>query len=215
MGGIQNEKGKFLAQQQVNPQGQHNVDTSMVSNTQLEHLKSIITLRSGKEIDRIVYPNPAHIRAQKSFMVSSEKLEPLSSELGNVSKEKGREKVPCLIPAPFPQRLWLPKKGTTNAEIYKLFEKVKVIIPLLDAIKQITTYDNFLKNLCMVKLTMQVQKKAFLMEQASSIIQTMIAPKYKDLGCPTIAIVIWATRIEHTKLDLGVSFNLLPYSVYQ
>ena len=66
-----------------------------------------------------------------------------------------------------------------------------------------------------MKRTIHVQKKAFLMEQASSKIQTTKAPKYKDLGCPTISIVIRATSIEHTLLDLGASINLLPYFVYQ
>ena len=66
-----------------------------------------------------------------------------------------------------------------------------------------------------MKCTMQVQKKVFLMEQASSIIQIMKAPKYKDPGCPTISIVIGATRIEHALLDLGANVNMLPYSVYK
>ena len=52
------------------------------------------------------------------------------------------------------------------------------------------------------------------MEQASSIIQTKTAPKYKDTGCPTIATVIGATNIEHTLLDLGASVNLLPFSMF-
>ena len=72
-----------------------------------------------------------------------------------------------------------------------------------------------LKDLCIVKRTMHVQNKAFLMEQASSIIQTRKAPKYKDPGCPTISIVIGATWIEHALVDLGASYNLLPYYVYQ
>ena len=58
-------------------------------------------------------------------------------------------------------------------------------------------------------------EKAFLMEQASSIIQTKTALKYKDPGCPTIAIVMGATHIEHALLDLGASVNLLPFSMYQ
>ena len=62
---------------------------------------------------------------------------------------------------------------------------------------------------------MQVQKKAFLIEQASSTIQTVKVPKYKDHGCPTISTVIGATRIEHALLDLGSSVNLLPYFVYK
>ena len=53
------------------------------------------------------------------------------------------------------------------------------------------------------------------MEQASSIIQTKTVPKYKDLGCPKISIVIGGTKIEHALLDLGASVNLLPYFVYE
>ena len=55
----------------------------------------------------------------------------------------------------------------------------------------------------------------FLTEQVSSIIQTPIAPKYKDPGCPTISIDIGGKRVEKALLDLGASVNLLPYSVYQ
>jgi hypothetical protein len=38
--------------------------------------------------------------------------------------------------------------------------------------------------------------------------------KYKDLGCPTITCMIGMNQIERALLDLGASFNLLPYSVY-
>ena len=69
--------------------------------------------------------------------------------------------MPCTIPAPFPQRLRAPKKETTIDEIYKLFEQVKINIPLLDAIKQIPAYAKFLKDLCTVKSTMQVKKIHF------------------------------------------------------
>jgi hypothetical protein len=37
--------------------------------------------------------------------------------------------------------------------------------------------------------------------------------KYKDPGCPTIACMIGDTKVERALLDLGVSVNLLPYSV--
>ena len=50
-------------------------------------------------------------------------------------------------------------------------------------------------------------EKKNLMDQASSIIQAKIAPKYKDPGCATIVVVIGATHIENALLDLGVSIN--------
>ena len=140
-----------------------------MSNLYLEHLKSITTLRSGKKIDKNVYPNPERIKAHKSSTVSFEELESSSSGSECVFEKRGKEKMFSQIQTPFPQKLQVPKKGTMNAEIYKLFEQVKINIPLLDTIKQISAYAKFLKDLCMVKHTMQVQKKVFLTEQVNSI----------------------------------------------
>ncbi|KAJ9701014.1 hypothetical protein PVL29_006384 [Vitis rotundifolia] len=39
--------------------------------------------------------------------------------------------------------------------------------------------------------------------------------KYKDLGYPTISVMIGGTLVEKALLDLGASVNLLPYSVYK
>ncbi|XP_058202963.1 uncharacterized protein LOC131317424 [Rhododendron vialii] len=119
------------------------------------------------------------------------------------------------IPAPFPQRLKAPAHANTNSEIYELFMQVRINIPLVDAVKQIPTYAKFLKDLCTQKRRLNVQKKVFLTEQVSSIIQTNVAPKYKDPGCPTISITIGDKKIEKALLDLGASVNLLPYSVYE
>lgn len=98
--------------------------------------------------------------------------------------------------------------------MYQLFQQVKVNIPVVDAIKQKPSYAKFLKDLCTVKHKLNVQKKVFLTEQVSSIIQTNIAPKYKDPGCPTISIAIGGKRIK-ALLDLGARVNLLPYSIYE
>ena len=71
------------------------------------------------------------------------------------------------------------------------------------------------RNCAPLKRTLNVKDKAFIMEQVSSIIQSKTTPKYKDPGGPTILIVIGATTIKHTLLDLRVSVNLLSYSVYK
>ncbi|RVW18713.1 Retrovirus-related Pol polyprotein from transposon opus [Vitis vinifera] len=94
-------------------------------------------------------------------------------------------------------------------------EKVKVNIPLLDMIKQVPTYAKFLKDLCIIKRGLNVNKKAFLTEQVSDIIQCKSPLKYKDPGCPTISVMIGGTVVEKALLDLGASVNLLPYSVYK
>ena len=96
-----------------------------------------------------------------------------------------------------------------------MLRQVKVNIPLLDMIKQVPTYAKFLKDLCKVKRGLNVDKKAFLTEQVSAIIQCKTPMKYKDLGCPTISVNIGGTCVKKALLDLGASVNMLPYSVYK
>ncbi|RVW68525.1 Retrovirus-related Pol polyprotein from transposon 297 [Vitis vinifera] len=82
-------------------------------------------------------------------------------------------------------------------------------------IKQVPTYAKFLKDLCTIKRWLNVNKKAFLTEQVSAIIQCKSPLKYKDPGCPTISVMIGGKVVEKALLDLGASVNLLPYSVYK
>ena len=82
-------------------------------------------------------------------------------------------------------------------------------------IKQVPTFAKFLKDLCTVKKGLGIEKKAFLTEQVSTIIQSKNPVKYKDPGSSTISVNIGGTCIDKALLDLGASVNLLPYSVYK
>ena len=119
------------------------------------------------------------------------------------------------MPPPFPQALKGKKKGPKQVEILEVLRRVKVNIPLLDMIKQVPTYAKFLKDLCTVKRGLNIDKRAFLTEQVSSIIQCKTMVKYKDPGPPTISVNIGGKCIDKTLLDLGASVNFLPYSVYK
>ena len=92
---------------------------------------------------------------------------------------------------------------------------MKVNIPLLDTIKQIPSYAKFLEDICTVKQNLNVQKKTFLTEQVSALIQHKIPLKYKDPGFPIISCIIGNFHSDNALLDLGASVNLLPYSVYE
>ena len=118
------------------------------------------------------------------------------------------------VPPPFPQALRKRKKSVNQTEILEVLRQAKVNISLLDMIKQVPTYAKFLKDLCTVKRGFNVNKKAFLTEQVSSIIEWKTPMKYKDPGCPTISINIGDTCVEKALLDLGASVNLLPFSMY-
>ena len=119
------------------------------------------------------------------------------------------------MPPPFPQALRSKKKVSNQTEILEVLRQVKVNIPLLDMIKQVLTYAKFLKDLCTVKRGLNIDKKAFLIEQVSAIIQCKTPVKYKNPGCSTISVDIGGICVEKALLDLGASVNLLPYSVYK
>ena len=130
-------------------------------------------------------------------------------DVADVEPEK--DKTSHVPLASYPHRLRAPKKVNNHSEIYELSKQVRVDIHLLDAIKQIPSYAKFLKDLCTVKRKLGVNKDAFMTEQSTSLIRNNLPPKYKDLGSPTISIVVGNSKLGHALVDLGVSVNLLPY----
>ena len=122
----------------------HEVGSS--SNSGMDEVKVIITLRSRKEIEQ-----PVPITTEETCKEKEAELERVI-----ISEENG--------PPPFPQALRGKKKIPNQAEIWEVLRQVKVNIPLLDMIKQVPTYAKFLKDLCTVKKWLGIEKKAFLTE---------------------------------------------------
>ena len=106
------EKGKFPAQPQLNPK---------IQNAPMDHVKSVITLRSGKVMDQPI-PEPC----ENENFKGKEELDKLTpgEEITTVPSE-----------SPFPHALNKPRKSNHSSEIYEIFKQVKVNIHLLDAIK--------------------------------------------------------------------------------
>ena len=189
------ERGRFPSQTLPNPKGIHEVGSGM------DEVKSIITLRSGKEVDQPL-PKPVEESRQGEEMQSEHTL-------------LEEDSMKYHIPPPFPQALRGKKKATQQAGILEVLRQVKVNIPLLDLINQVPAYAKFLKDLCTLKKGLGIEKKAFLTEQVSAIIQSKYPAKYKDPGSPTIPVNIGGNCIDKSLLDLGASVNLMPYSVYK
>ena len=193
------ERGRFPSQTLLNPKGIHEVGSS--NNSGMDEVKAIITLRSGKEVDQ---PMPKPVEdSRRGEEVQSEHI---------LLKE---DSIKYSIPPPFQQALRGKKKASQQAGILEVLRKVKVNIPLLDIIKQVPIYAKFLKDLCTIKKGLGIEKKAFLTEQVSAIIQSKYPVKYKDPGSPTISVNIGGNCIDKSLLDLGASVNLIPYSVYK
>ena len=50
-------------------------------------------------------------------------------------------------------------------------------IPLLDVVKKIPSYTNFLKDLCTVKKKLGVHNDAFMTEQSTSVVRNNLPPE--------------------------------------
>ena len=188
------ERGRFPSQTLPNPKGIHEVGSGM------DEVKSIITLRSGKEVDQ---PLPKPVEESRQ----GEKMQP-----EHILLEEDTMKY--RIPPPFPQALRGKKKATQQAGILEVLRQVKVNIPLLDLINEVPAYAKFLKDLCTIKRGLGIEKKAFLTEHVSALIQSKYPVKYKDPGSPAIPVNIGGNCINKALLDLGASVNLMPFSVY-
>ena len=219
MGNFQQEKGKLPSQTIQNPQGQNRVGISSPNDVTFEHCKVVTTLRSGKTIDKIIQPKEFSKETTKDFQNEPLRADDVSNKprvprADVVDVELEKDKASHAPLAPYPHRLRAPKKLNNHSKIYELFKQVKVNIPLLDAIKQISSYAKFLKDLCIVKRKLGVNKDAFMTEKSTFLIMNNLPPKYKDLGSPTISIVVGNSKLGHALVDLGASVNLLPYSIY-
>ena len=192
------ERGRFPSQTIPNPKGIHEVGSS--NNSGMDEVKSIITLRSGKEVDQPLLKPVEESRQGEEMQPEHILLE--------------EDTMKYRIPPPFPQALRGKKKATQQAGILEVLRQVKVNIPLLDLINQVPTYAKFLKDPCTIKKGLGIEKKAFLTEIVSALIQSKYSVKYKDPGSPTIPVNIGGNCINKSLLDLGASVNLMPYSVY-
>ena len=195
------KKGKVPLQSQQHQKGVHEIGLTNDPNVRIDEVKAVVTLRSGKELRPV---DPALVKSAPTVADPPQEEQPAS-----------REEVKIIVPPPFPQALRKKKSSVNQIEMLEVLRQVKVNIPLLDMIKQVPIYAKFLKDLCTVKRGLNVNKKAFLTEQVSAIIECKTPVKYKDPGCPIISVNIGGISVEKALLDLGASVNLLSYSMYK
>jgi hypothetical protein len=117
------EKGEFPSQPQQNPKEQYNSSASSSRSQHMDQVKSVITLRSGKVIEK-----PILEPCEKDDEIISEGKE-------GVESEHCKEKTDSPPAFPFPHAMTKQRKVDHNSEIFETFKQVRINIPLLDAIK--------------------------------------------------------------------------------
>ncbi|CAM8969262.1 unnamed protein product [Rhodiola kirilowii] len=138
--------------------------------------------------------------------------------------DTSKEHIPGLVPTtedprisaklPFPVPARVQKQHVMDEDVFELFSKVEINIPLLEAIKQIPRYAKFLKELCINRRKSTRNDQELMSRNVSAAIQRKVPPKCGDPGTYTIQCTIGNIRIENCMLDLRASINVLPFSIY-
>jgi hypothetical protein len=182
---------------------------------------SAIMLRSGKELEE-----------QRSKQIEMEEEEEIETKLSikkkhpSPSKTETTTNTPKIIPhsmnssfktiPPFPMSFSRSKKEDKEKEILEVFKKVKLNIPLLDAIKQISKYAKFLKDLCTTKKAFKLKghETVSMGEVVSTVVQKNLPLKQKDPGAFTIPCIIGNASFKRALCNLGASISVMPKHVY-
>jgi hypothetical protein len=117
---------------------------------------------------------------------------------------------------PFPMSSSRSKKKDKEKEILEVFKKVKLNIPLIDAIKQISKYAKFLKELCTTKRAYKLTSHEIVSmgEVVAAVVQNNMPLKQKDPGAFTIPCVIGNASFRKAICDFGASISVMPQHVY-
>ncbi|XP_026383311.1 uncharacterized protein LOC113278777 [Papaver somniferum] len=103
-----------------------------------------IEIRSGKQVDK-----PTSSPMSNEHDLEKEEGETTPKKADPVTNYNSKTRVSTYVtPPPFPSRFAKSKKETLYQEIWKIFKKIEVNIPLIEAIRQVPRYAKFLKKLC-------------------------------------------------------------------
>ncbi|CAM8931491.1 unnamed protein product [Rhodiola kirilowii] len=177
---------------------------------------SAVTLRSARKTAEPAEDEPEDEAAEPSTFIQDETRPDLvpSAEASRPVQVPIIENSNVQVPLPFPVQVRAPKKYVMDKEVWELFSKVEINIPLLEAIRQIPRYSKFLKELCTNRRRGTQPDQELMSRNVSAVIQRKVPPKCGDPGTYTIPCTIGNIRLENCMLDLGASINVLPYSIY-
>ncbi|CAM8899865.1 unnamed protein product [Rhodiola kirilowii] len=241
MSALTNEPGKLPSQIIQNPKGNVNVVTLrsekklVIKPMEQEEDKS--PRLPGKEQMRPEALGTFEQDAAEKNEDASEKNKDAAEKEGNAPEERRPGPMPAASPVPaseehkerpiprtetpkisaalpFPVPARVPKQHVMDEDVFELFSKVEINIPLLEAIKQIPRYAKFLKELCTNRRRSTRYDQELMSRNVSAVIQRKVPPKCGDPGTYTIPCTIGNIRIENCMLDLGASINVLPFSIY-
>ncbi|RDX87720.1 hypothetical protein CR513_30764, partial [Mucuna pruriens] len=163
---------------------------------------SVVTLKSGKELPQPTLqqlPKPAEVNANP------------------------QPRPETAVPLPFPSWTIAARKPESDEELLKMFRKVEINIPLLDAIKQVPKYAKILKELCLhkrrkIKGSREIRGVVSALtknEELTAGTSRALLRKCRDPRIFSVPCTIGNCTFFDAMLDLGASINVMPASTYR
>ncbi|GJQ90470.1 reverse transcriptase domain-containing protein [Tanacetum coccineum] len=110
------------------------------------------------------------------------------------------------------------RKENMEAQYGKFFYVIRVVrinVPLVNVLSGMPNYGKNFKELVSNKHKLEQISSAFLNDECSAIIQNIVPPTLGDPGSFLIPCTFSKTFSCNALADLGVSINLMPYSLYE
>ncbi|PIN04694.1 DNA-directed DNA polymerase [Handroanthus impetiginosus] len=154
--------------------------------TQIGQLANAINSRPQGSLPSNTEPNPRQDGKIQCQAVTLRNGRELQEVIKEPTKSKGKEIT----------------SEEKEKEVEAPLEKLHINIPLAEALEQMPSYVKFMKDILSKKRRLGDYETVALTEECSAIIQNKLPPKLKDPGRRALC-------------DLGVSINLMPYSIYR
>ena len=155
----QNERQKCTLPSQSITNPKNSQQAHLAEDQLLNQCNIVHTLRSGKKVNNQVSTPSNHIQHNHTQPSTSSSPSPSKSDESETDKSTSQVHQPIV---PFPNKLKNNKQNSHMDKIIKIFNQVKINVPLLDAIQQIPSYAKFLNDMCTKKRKTNVPKNVFL-----------------------------------------------------
>ena len=191
----------------------HNINHIHIDEEAVETALAISSLRSGKDLPDPYKDHPIHqgpIEEKETPIIVEQDSDSEDEEV-RATVEPYPDKYKPHVP--YPQALNRPKakSNETDDNLLDAFKKVTITIPLIDAIKHISSYAKFLKGICTPHRN---PRRIQLSEMVSSIMMNALPIKKRDPGAPMIMSEIGGMSFTRSLLDTGASISILPKVVF-
>ncbi|GJS61400.1 reverse transcriptase domain-containing protein [Tanacetum coccineum] len=178
-----------------------------------EHVNSVF-IRSGKTYDPPVNPNSKPVIFLDDSEDEADKVEKEAEPLPKKPTHADPPPLKAYKPKnSYPRRLHKEKMEARYVIFLDMIKEGRINVPLVDVLAGMPNYGKFLKDLVSNKSKMEQISDAFLTEECSAILQNKLPPKLGDSRSFLIPCKL-ANSVEYLALaDLGLSINLMPYSL--